>query len=288
MTLLLLAAALPGLFWDQGPQTAPSLRQAGVSHIFVPPSQLESWKPVPAINAESADLATFVRLTPPGVNYRPDEASASRQPWIDANGWKILRRPSGRFYYDANGTTAALAAAEAFCYGADALVHTDAVGLKPFAETLATLGPALEGRPVSDFGLIDDGSPLAGEVMNLLVRHNLLFKIGEAKMTMRLPPSGDPRAIVQKIRGDLGDDNRTVRIYGSSVVIARPTGLPGALRVDLLNYAGASRPVHGLRVRVLGRYPKHPDGLLDYTVEATATEFTLPELKIHAAIDLSQ
>ena len=30
--------------------------------------------------------------------------------------------------------------------------------------------------PVADIGFIDDGSPDAGEVMNLLVRDNLLFR----------------------------------------------------------------------------------------------------------------
>jgi hypothetical protein len=52
--------------------------------------------------------------------------------------------------------------------------------------------------------------------------------------------------------------------------------------------------VEGIRVRVLGQYPKHQlslaDGagveLLDYSVEPDATEFTLPELKMYAVIDL--
>jgi hypothetical protein len=62
----------------------------------------------------------------------------------------------------------------------------------------------------------------------------------------------------------------------------------------LLNYAGAARKVDGLRVRVLGSYPKHQvaaagspgEELLDYTVDKDATEFTLPELKTFAVIDL--
>jgi hypothetical protein len=64
----------------------------------------------------------------------------------------------------------------------------------------------------------------------------------------------------------------------------------------LLNYAGAERKVDGLRVRVLGRYPNHRiaaagspgEQLLDYTLEPDATEFTLPELKTFAVIDLSR
>ena len=49
-------------------------------------------------------------------------------------------------------------------------------------------------------------------------------------------------------------------------------------------------------MRVLGQYAKHQlrivDGagveLLDYSVEPDATEFTLPELKTYAIVDLSR
>ena len=49
-------------------------------------------------------------------------------------------------------------------------------------------------------------------------------------------------------------------------------------------------------MRVLGQYSKHqlrlPDGtgveLLDYSAEPDATEFTVPELKSYAVIDLSK
>ena len=69
--------------------------------------------------------------------------------------------------------------------------------------------------------------------------------------------------------------------------------MPGCI---FLNYAGANRKVDGIRVRVLGRYSKHQlslaDGagveLLDYTVDSDATEFTLPELKTYAIVDLSR
>jgi hypothetical protein len=49
-------------------------------------------------------------------------------------------------------------------------------------------------------------------------------------------------------------------------------------------------------LRVLGQYPKHRLAaagspgleLLDYSVEPDATEFTLPQLKTYAVIDLSR
>ena len=70
----------------------------------------------------------------------------------------------------------------------------------------------------------------------------------------------------------------------------------GRAQLHLLNYAGASRKVDGIRVRLLGQYPKHQlwiaDGagveLLDYSVEPDATEFTLPVLKTYAVVDLSR
>jgi hypothetical protein len=80
------------------------------------------------------------------------------------------------------------------------------------------------------------------------------------------------------------------------VVVARLTALPGGVRVHVLNYAGAERKVDGLRVRVLGQYPKHrlaaagspQEELLDYITDAATTEFTLPELKTYAIIDLAR
>ena len=298
--MILLLLALPTLFWDGGSPGAPALKKAGITHILVPPSQLESWKSIPGIAAGAADLASAAKLVAPGVENRTGEASASRAPWLNSNGWKFLRQPAGRFYYDAPGKQAALAAAEAFSYDAAATIRTDAAGLEPLGEMLAFLrGPSpAPGPALADIGFIDDGSPAAGEVMNLLIRNNLLFRIVPSpdphlKLTVRfgssdypLSEAGNPAMMAHKIRGDLTDDRRTVRIYGSAVVIARVTGSAGRARIHLLNYAGAARKVEGIRVRVLGRYSKHQQELLDYTFDSTATEFTVPELKIYTVVDL--
>src|SRR6202163_4745817 len=98
--MLLLLAALPGLFWDRGADTAPALRDAGIKQILAPAERLAEWKNVPGIAAAVADLQGAVKLLPPTVNYRIDQASASRAPWLDSNGWQFLRQPQGRFYYD--------------------------------------------------------------------------------------------------------------------------------------------------------------------------------------------
>jgi hypothetical protein len=308
--MLLVLAALPALFWDGAPDTAPALREAGIQQILVPAARLASWKDVPEITAEGADPQSAVKVIPPTVNYRMNEASATNAPWIVANGWRFIRRPDGRFYYDVTGRQAALAAAEAFCYGANAIIRTDAAGLKPLAGMLAFLR-TITGEPlppVADIGYIDDGSGASGEVINLLVRDNLLFRLVPApdpslKVNVKLGTkeypldhAKNPGTVAHEVRANLTDEKRSVRIYGSQVVVARLTASGDRVRLHLLNYAGANRKVDAIRVRVLGQYAQHhlrlADGagveLLDYSVEPGATEFTLPELKTYAVVDLSR
>jgi hypothetical protein len=306
---LLVALLLPAVFWDKGPETAAQLKQAGITEIAVPGSLESRWKGVSGFQTRVTDPEHSVKLTTPGVQYRMNEASASRSPWINSNGWRILREPSGRFYYDAPGPAATLAAAEAFMYGADAVLRPDAAGLELLGQTLSFLGsvkPA-ELAPVADIGFADDGSPQSGEVMNLLIRRNLQFKIApqpDPKFKLYVPlgstkpkqAASDPSAFTQQIRFELGDEHRSLRIYGSEVVIGRLAGSGGRLRVQLLNYAAGARPIRGLRIRVLGRYPKHELSVLgvagaklvDFTATDEATEFTVPDLKSYAVVDLSR
>jgi hypothetical protein len=308
--LLLLAAAVPILFWDSPPDTAPALRDAGIRQIAVPPGRLAAWQGVEGVAAQPADPQTAVKLLGPTVNYRMNEASATNAPWVVANGWKIIRRPQQRYYYEVAGKQAGIAAAEAFAYGANALVKADAAGLKPLAAMLDFLRGIEPDSPppVADIGYIDDGSPASGEVMNLLTRDNLLFRVVPApdrslKINVKLgakeypvEDAKNPGKLARMVRYQLTDEKRSLRVYGSQVVVGRLMASGNRARVHLLNYAGASRVVNGVRVRVLGRYPEHrvyvaeSDGaqLLDYTVEADATEFTVPQLRNYAVIDLSR
>jgi len=308
--MLLLLAALPALFWDGAADTAAALHDAGIKQILVPKERLAAWKSVNGITAEAADLEGATKLLAPTVNYRMNEASATNAPWLVANGWRFIRRPEARYYYDVTGKQAALAAAEAFSYGANAMIRTDAAGLKPLAEMLDFLRtiPGESLPPVVDIGYIDDGSGISGEVMNLLVRSNLLFQLVPApdkrlKLNVKLGdkeyPLADaknPGTVAHSVRSNLTDEKRSLRIYGSQVVVGRLTGSGAHARLHLLNYAGVNRKVDGIRLRVLGQYPKHQlwlaDGagpeLLDYTVDSGATEFTLPELKTYAVVDLSR
>jgi hypothetical protein len=308
--MLLALALLPSLLWDEPPASVEALREAGITGIYVPAERYNAWKRAGQFPAQPADIRHVVKLPAPAVLYRNNIASATRAPWLVSNGWRFVRNTQVRFLYEAQGTQAALAAAEAFCFGGSALVHTGQAGLKPFAEMiefLRGLGES-DAAPVADIGFIDDGSAAAGEVMNLMVRDNLLFQIvsgtgPQLKLTVRLgskefplKDARNPAMAAHEVRAQLTDERRSIRVYGSEVVVARLTALPDGLRVHLLNYAGAERKVDGLRVRVLGQYPKHrlaaagsPRAeLLDYSADADATEFTLPELKTYAVIDLSR
>jgi hypothetical protein len=298
--LLLAAAVLPRLFWDGPPDSASKLKDAGIQAIAVPAAQVGAWQSS-GVLVEAADPARAIKLVAPSVDYRANQGSASRSPWINSNGWRFVRQPDALFYYDVKGQQAALAAAEVVAFGGNALIHCDEAGLKPLADMLAYFRavPPADLPPVADIAIQDDGSATVAEVMNLMVKGNLLFRPvrapdRSAKLNVQLgtkqfplEDARNPGKMAQLIRSTLTDDRRSVRLYGSLVVVARVSGTAERARVQLLNYAGAERKIDGLRVRVLGRYTKHDNSqLLDYTVEADATEFTLPELKLYTVIDL--
>lgn len=308
--LFLLAVLLPGLYWQGGAQTAASLRNAGIKRVCVPASELASWKSVEGIKAEPADLQGAVKLPAPGMVFRMNQASATRTPWVNSNGWHLMRKAGSRFYYDVDSRTAPLAAAEAFTYGAQALVQTKAEGVAKFAEMVKFLGGIAgpEGEPVADIGFIDDGSAASAEVMNLLVRDNFLFKIVSApdpslKLNVKIgspeypakEAQTNPVQVVSKIRANLTDARRSLRVYGTSIVVAHVTEQPGRLRVQFLNYGSAQGArVGAFRVRVAGRYAKGElhsfgrggDKLSDFEPGSDATEFTVPELNTYAVVDL--
>lgn len=260
------------------------------------------------LTSGEAPPANAVKLNEPKVQYRNDEASATRSPWLDANGWRIIRTPDKAFTYQVKGPAAALAAAEAFTYGTAATISADASGANAFnkmVEFLRTL-PASDLTPVADFGVIDDNSDTTGELLNLLTRMNLLYRIEKApdrKFRVNvhvgtkeypLAEAQNPSVLAHKVRSQIGDENRSLRVYGSEVVVGRLMDGPRSARVFLLNYT--SRPVLGLRIRVRGAYSKgelrQPGASAaspaDWTQDGPATEFTIPELGVFAVIDLAR
>jgi hypothetical protein len=140
--------------------------------------------------------------------------------------------------------------------------------------------------------------------MNLLVRRNLLFSVVRAaspqyainvKIGTRDYPESEaanPSQFVQKVRTQLTDEKRSLRLYGSEVVICRLAGQGGIARVQLINYGG--RELEGLRVRLLGSYGKGEAqevkyGRIDLTDFASAsgtTEFSIPRMSTYAVVTL--
>jgi hypothetical protein len=256
---------------------------------------------LPALLGNQPAPADCVALSGPRVNFRANVARATSSPWVDANAWRFARDPQGKFCIDAPGKLSAIAAAEAFAYGATAFVRTGEDGLAGFGKMLDFLQalPPDSAPALANIGFVDDRSTQAGEMMNLLARRNLLYRVvksPDAKLPVNVTKTepGDPGKQAYAIRQQLGDEKRLLRVYGSEVVIGHLTGEAGHIRVHLVNYS--QRPVTGMRVRVLGGFPKSAvqifgvsgAKLVDFSADAEATEFTIAEMNEYAVIDLSK
>lgn len=312
------AVILPILFWQQGADRAPDLRKAGITHVAVPPADVENWNKS-GITADPIDLASTVKLPSPGVALRMDEASASHVPWVSSNGWRFMRQPGAAFYYD-RPANAALAAAEAFAFDGRAFIRPAESGMDSLAKMLEFLKAinSDDAKPIADIAFVDDKSALSGEVMNLMIRDNLLFGIAplmgdNPKLSVQIGSKeypavagNDANSLVHTIRANLTDAKRSVRIYGTSVVIVRLTGETDKPRLHLLNYgAPAHIRMGAFRIRVLGEYShvqlrsfespgtKVPDAkaaareVMDLETHRDATEFTIPSLNTYAVVDLA-
>jgi hypothetical protein len=306
--LVLLVLSLPCVYWTEGVESRAMLEAAAIKRICVPPERADSWRAAgfAVIPITEAELASREALPLPGITPRPGLASPTRSPWIVANGYRFTRRPGTKYVYDVPAGKAVLAAAEVFAYGADVVFKIDPAdlvnlgGMLKFLEAL----PPVDLPTVSDLAIVDDGSPITGEVMNLLARRNLLFEIVQApssrvSITIRIgtpeyprEDAADPSAFAQKIRRQLTDERRALRVFGSEVVLCRLTADAGRARLHLLNYGG--REIEGLRIRVRGTYG---DGevyvagagrlaLEDRVVSGGATEFTVPRIATYAVVDL--
>jgi hypothetical protein len=302
----------PCLVWTRTPDdTLAAVKEAGVTRVCVPPDLVTAWQAtgLEAVPLATADLASHEELPAPGIEHRVDLVSATRSPWLAASGWRVLRYPQRQYRYAVTPAAAALAAAEAFVYGADAAVSVDPPDLTEFGRMssfLRGLPPAGGQQPVVDFGVVDDGSEEMGEVLNLLVRRNLLFELVDApgrryRLTVVVGPNGfsrddiaDPSEFALRIRRRLTDAARTIRIYGSEVVLCRVTGDASGVRLHLLNYGG--REIQGLRVRARGKYRSRdaqvaglgPVALEAFAIIEGATEFSIPRMTTYAVVDLTR
>jgi len=306
--LLLLAVSLPCVYWMQGIETRATLEAAAIKRICVAPERADAWRAAgfTVIPLSDSELASREALPSPGLTPRAGLASPTRSPWIVANGWRVTRHPGTKYVYNVPAGRAALAAAEAFAHGADAVLKIDPADVRTLGAMLTFLEalPAVDLTAVSDLAIVDDGSAITGEVMNLLARRNLLFQVVQAPsprfpITIRIgtpdyprEEAADPSGFALKIRRQLTDDRRALRVYGSEVVICRFTADAGRARLHLINYGG--REIEGLRIRLRGAYANGEAqvagagriALQDHVVADGATEFSLPRIVTYAVIDL--
>src|SRR5262245_13821313 len=224
MTLALLLAALPMIFWDQGPETAVSLKQNGIEQVLVPAERLQAWKATGLVvrGITTAEWGALEEASAPGVDRQVQVASATRSPYLIANGWRFIRNRSAKYRYSLPAGKTALAAAESYAYGAEAALHIETADLEPAGKMLAFLRalPVANLPGVSDLAVVDDQHPLVGEVMNLLARRNLLFATATApdprySINIRIgskeyseAEAADPSAFALKIRRQLTDERR--------------------------------------------------------------------------------
>lgn len=249
-----------------------------------------------------------IKLLRPGTRAdRTITASSSRVPWVDSNGWRFRRDPKGSFLYE--GVTIPrlpLAAAEAYVYDANAVIQTDAKGneaLQPMLDFLKKID-APQLPVVADIFVHDDGTPMLGEVLNLLTRRNLLFNAGaKPDRTYNLAvevgspdfpkvAAANPSDFAKLVRRKLTDDKRSLRIFGSEVIVGFLTSDGKRSRLHLLNYA--TDPIESFRVRVRGEWKiEHAASYNDPGVKAEeinyfdgGTEFGVPKITTYAVFDL--
>jgi hypothetical protein len=260
-----------------------------------------------------AEAAAFEEVPHPRVRSVPTVARATNVPWIDSNGWRFQRGIQKANYAKLPAGFAALAAAEAFTFNVDAILNPDPADVEELGKMLQFL-KANDHPPLpamADIGVVDDRSGVMGEVLNMLTRRNLLYRVVSSpdpalRFTVQLGtpefPSDaakNPVEFAARVRAKLGDDNRLVRLYGTSTVIARLTGDGKRARLYLLAFDRSRRrqtdDPQSIRVRVLGRYQPSklaaygaaPNASLsDVRQVGNATEFWVPSFNAIAIVDL--
>src|SRR5260370_37567594 len=111
----MLPPRLPGYSGERGRKTGGAGKTAGVECAQAPAAKVDAWKAA-GFCATATDLSSYEKLAQPGVEYRPDVASATRAPWVISNAWRLLRAGAKPVYYDACKARAAFGAAAASAY----------------------------------------------------------------------------------------------------------------------------------------------------------------------------
>jgi hypothetical protein len=320
--LLVAAACIPALAYRAAAAPADN-SQAGKLYVTSVASSLVEQGLAAAAPAAS-ETAAFEHLNGPSIRMRNNEAQATTSPWVDANAWRFQRGTRKVTYQKLTAGSAPLAAAEAFTFNVEAILDPDPSELAELGKFLGFLKQQKKALlPVmANIGVVDDKSAEMDEVLNMLTRRNLLYRIVSAPdpkldLTVQLGSKDfpresaiDPSDFAARVRAKLGDDKRLVRLYGTSTVIAHLTGDGKQAQLYLLSYTrsggrgqggGRGQQTGGgaggqpIRVRVLGHY--RPVKFAAYGVAEAAkltdvenpggsTEFTVPLFSTLGIIDL--
>ena len=205
-----------------------------------------------------SEAAAFQPVPNPGIRFQANEAQATTAPWIDSNAWRFQRGIRKANYTKLPQGSAPLAAAEAFAFHVDAILNPEQADVPELAKFLRFL--KTNERPplpvMANIGIVDDHSPAMDEVLNMLTRRNLLYRVVPARdrqldITVQLgtkdfpkESADNPSDFAARVRAKLGDDRRLVRLYGATTIIAHLTG-DGKPRASLpaeLRRQGRPRP----------------------------------------------
>jgi hypothetical protein len=264
--------------------------------------------PIPRVHTADVSVEGYETVPPPRMEMRRNVASATTTPWVDANGWRYMRGLKKALYAKLPPDTAPIAAAEAFAYGVDAILEPAAEDETKLSAMLSFL-KSIEAPPLpvrANIGILDDGTPELGEVLNLLTRRNLSYKVVTApdpKLDLNIKVGSEqyPRSAIAnpadfaaRVREKLKDEKRVIRVFNSSTVISYVTGDNKHTRVHLLNYG--RRPSKDIRIRVLGEFSKvslkeasNPNQqAADVVIADKGTEWTVGDLPTYAVIDLER
>ncbi|MGH9629639.1 MAG: hypothetical protein ACRD7E_15090, partial [Bryobacteraceae bacterium] len=176
--LALFLAVLPTLLWDGGPGTAPVLKHSGITEIAVPSGKEAEWKSSD-LKVTAVDPARLEKLPAPGVNSRTDVARATSAPWVDSSAWRFLRKPGSKYVYEVERKLLPLAMAEAYANNGEAYFRVAEPDLKEFSTTLSFLRGLKDAplEPLANIAIVDSELPFFGEILNLMSRRNLLYRV---------------------------------------------------------------------------------------------------------------
>jgi hypothetical protein len=322
----LVGACLAALAWQAAPAPADMPGTARLYVTSVAANLVEQGLAAPA--PTGPDAATFERVNGPSIRMFNNVAQATTAPWVDANAWRFQRGMKKAYYEKLVAGSAVPAAAEAFAFNVEAILNPDPADIPELGRFLRFLKAQERALlpAMANIGVVDDKSPQMDEVLNMLTRRNLLYRVVSAPdrkldLTVQLGSKDFPKEsaanasdFAARVREKLSDDKRLVRLYGTSTVIAHLTGEGKRAQLYLLSYTrgggrgqggGAGRGQQGsgagggagqpIRIRLLGRYQPvkfaaygAAEGakLTDVENLGNATEFSVPAFTALAIIDL--